>query len=359
MAINLANKYSDKIAQHFAQTSFIKGMTSNEYDFVGVKSLKIYTLATVAMNDYNRNASANRYGEPSEIQDTFQELVMKRDRSFVGVIDKGNDAEQMGVKNAMRWLRIQMDEKVTPESDKYAFSQFIMNAGKVAAIEEALDKDNVVGYLAEAMAYLDDKGVPYVGRTIYINTSTYSMLRQAPEFIGVDKLGEKALSKGVVGEFMGAKVVRVPNAYLANGTYFLITYKESVMFPWKISDTKLHEDPPGINGAQIEGRFNYDAFVLGAKADGVYVGADAAYALNAPEITCSAPGTSDMVISCEDAQTILYTIDGSDPRYSPDALTYSGAVSTADWAGDVTVKAVGYKQGKQTSDVTEVTYTVG
>ena len=42
MAINLASKYSDQIAEVFTRSSFIKGKTAETFDLTGVKTLKVY-----------------------------------------------------------------------------------------------------------------------------------------------------------------------------------------------------------------------------------------------------------------------------------------------------------------------------
>ncbi len=42
MAINLASKYSDQIAEVFTRASFIKGKTAKTSDLTGVKTLKVY-----------------------------------------------------------------------------------------------------------------------------------------------------------------------------------------------------------------------------------------------------------------------------------------------------------------------------
>ena len=47
MAINLASKYSDQIAEVFTRSSFIKGKTAETFDLTGVKTLKVYTPITV------------------------------------------------------------------------------------------------------------------------------------------------------------------------------------------------------------------------------------------------------------------------------------------------------------------------
>ena len=62
-----------------------------------------HNINTVPLNDYNRGASANRYGEPAEVGDTVQELTMTQDKSFSGVIDKGNNMDQSINKAGKFW----------------------------------------------------------------------------------------------------------------------------------------------------------------------------------------------------------------------------------------------------------------
>ena len=93
MAINLATKYSDEIASTFSRGSFVKGKTATTFDLTGVKTLKVYTPVTVDEVDYVREG-ANRYGSPTEMQDTVQELTMTQDKAFTLTIDKGNNLDQ-------------------------------------------------------------------------------------------------------------------------------------------------------------------------------------------------------------------------------------------------------------------------
>ena len=122
MAINLASKYSDQIAEVFTRASFIKGKTAETYDLTGVKTLKVYTPITVEEVDYDRDGGLKRYGDVTEMQDVVQELTMTQDKAFTLTIDKGNNIDQNLVKNAADMLRLQLNEKSTPAADKYASS---------------------------------------------------------------------------------------------------------------------------------------------------------------------------------------------------------------------------------------------
>ena len=98
MAINLASKYSDQIAEVFTRSSFIKGKTAETFDLTGVKTLKVYTPITVEEVDYDRDGGLGRYGAVTEMQDVVQELTMTQDKAFTLTIDKGNNLDQNLVK---------------------------------------------------------------------------------------------------------------------------------------------------------------------------------------------------------------------------------------------------------------------
>ena len=110
MAINYASKYSDKVIERFNLQSLTGKGLNTDYDWSGVQTVTAYSIPTVSMNDYDRTAASNRYGSPAELQDTKQDMTLTKDRSFTFTIDKGNLTEQMGVKEAGKCVRRQIDE---------------------------------------------------------------------------------------------------------------------------------------------------------------------------------------------------------------------------------------------------------
>ncbi len=320
MAINLATKYATKIANVYTLGSLVADKTSKEWDFSGVKSVKIYTPQTVEPVDYQRNGTS-RYGTPVEMADVVQEMSMTQDKSFSLVIDKGNNTEQVMTKNAAKMLKLQTNERMIPMVDKYALSQFVKYAGFVKGITKPT-KTSIISEISNAAQALDDARVPQTDRYLYLSGEMYSLVRTSGEFLGLESLGEKALAKGIVGEIFGAKIVKVPTDYLPKNTFFVLTHKNAVVVPYKIRDAKLHQDPPGISGALLEGRSNFDAFVVGARCNGVYAAVLEDEVAAIPEI-----GVSDgnAVITCASGDAeIFYTTDGTDPRYSDTATKYAG-----------------------------------
>ena len=69
MAVNLAKKYAKEIDQLYTLGSLTKAAFGMKYDFIGVKTVAVYTLTSQALVDYTRTG-ANRYGSPAELQDT-------------------------------------------------------------------------------------------------------------------------------------------------------------------------------------------------------------------------------------------------------------------------------------------------
>ena len=247
MAINLASKYSDQIAEVFTRASFIKGKTAETYDLTGVKTLKVYTPITVEEVDYDRDGGLKRYGDVTEMQDVVQELTMTQDKAFTLTIDKGNNLDQNLVKNAADMLRLQLNEKSTPAADKYAFKRFVTMAGSI--VESAKPtKANIISKIADASQELDDALVPDDNRYLYLTSEMYKLVCTSDEFAGVDVLARQSIAKGVCGEVFGMNVVRVPKSYLPEDVYFLVAHKDAVLMPYKIADAKVHEDPVGVSG---------------------------------------------------------------------------------------------------------------
>lgn len=269
--INLATKYSKQVQERFYQESLTQSSFSKDLDmeFTGVKSVKVYDIGTAPMNNYTRTGT-NRYGNPAELEDNIQEFIMTQDRSFTFTIDKGNNMEQNMVKNAGKAMRRQLREVVTPEIDKYRFAKWAAGAGTTIT-GSAPTKANIFSGLVDAKATMDNKLVPQTNRTLYCGVSYYKTLVQCAEYLAIDKLGAKAITKGKVGEILGMDVKMVPDTYLPENVLFMIIYKDSAISPVKLHEYNLHKDPPGISGYLAEGRFIYDAFVKDTKKDGILV----------------------------------------------------------------------------------------
>lgn len=311
--INLHLKFADKLPKFFTAKSIVAGRLNQNYEFTGVKTIMLTIPQTVPLNDYKRSGT-NRYGDPQEIQDTVQELTIIPDRSFTLTVDKGNNTEQGMLKSAGRMLKLELEQRCVPESDKYTLTKLANKAGTIVQVAGPT-KETIADLISDGTAVLDEAEVPETNRTLYITPTVYKLLKHSSLYVGNNELGEKAVLKGQVGEYDNMPVVKAPKSRMPENVYFMIVHKDSACAPMKISETKLHKDPPGISGDLIEGRFIYDAFVLEPTAMGIYV------AVAKTATVCKVPtiDASTGVITPDTECTAYYTTDGSDPRYSASA----------------------------------------
>jgi len=268
MAINYAEKYSAKVDERFKLASLVGAVVNRDYDFTGVKTVKVYSIDTAAMKDYTRSGNS-RYGTPADLQDTVQELTITQDRAFTYVVDKGDESEQAGAKNAGVALRRQLDEVVIPEYDKYVISKIVAGAGttETAAITEA----NAYDAFLDGIVALDEAKVPTVGRVVLATPAYCKSIKLDPAFVKNSDLGQKITLTGQFGEIDGVPVIKVPSSYFPANVQFVITHPVATTAPVKLNEYKTHQDPPGISGDLAEGRTLYDAFVLNNKKAAIYV----------------------------------------------------------------------------------------
>lgn len=349
MAINLTTKFQSKVAERFTLRSLTDPFAGKDYDFSGEKSIKIYSVDSVPVGDYTRSGTA-RFGALIELGDTVQEMTMTQDKGFTFSVDKGNNAEQLNIKQVTQRLRQNWDERATPLIDQYRFHKWVNGAGLMSTESAELTKSNVVEKIMEGTAAMSNKLVPLTNRTLFIKESVYIKVKLASEIVGIDNLGGKSVAAGVVGEIDGMKIVRVPDSYLPAGVNFLIKYKNSTVDPMKLKTLRVQKEPMGIDGDVAECRFMHDSFVLGTKVNGLYVDVAAANAAATPTITITSNKAT--VASTTGSAVIKYTLDGTDPKTSPTAATYSAEVTMT---SGQTIRAYASKSGLLNSGVAEAT----
>lgn len=269
MAINLASKYSDKVVERFTQKALTDKGLNKDYDWTGVKTVTVYSIPTVALGDYTRTGTS-RYGTPTELQDTKQDLTISKDRSFSITIDKGNNSEQMGIKEAGKVLARQVDEVITPEIDTYRLNVWAtatqtQTTGAAAAVTSA----NAYTLLLNAQEKLDENLVPTEGRLLYCTPAFYNFIKLDPNFIKASDIAQDMLKKGQVGEIDGVAVIKVPTTKMPTKTAFILIHPSCSCSPLKLEDYKVHDNPPGINGKLLEGRIIYDCFVFDTKGKAI------------------------------------------------------------------------------------------
>ncbi len=272
MAIDLAEKFLPYVDEKFTQESKKSLLTNNDFNWSGAKTVKAYKITTATMTDYDRSgtgANASRYGAVQGLDATTEDFTLTKDRSFTFAIDKLDVDETARQLQAAAALERQIREIVIPEIDSYIYDVICDNAGTTATAA-ALTTTNIYEEILKASQTLDDANVPETSRVLVVTPATYSIMKQCKDIILDTEIGNNMRLKGVIGMLDGASVVKVPSSRLPENFGFMLVHPSATIAPIKLEDYKVHEDPPGISGSLVEGRINYDAFVLDNKAKGIY-----------------------------------------------------------------------------------------
>lgn len=338
MALDYTVKYASKIAERFKKGSITNGAAGNEYEFTGARAVKIYSMVNADLVDYQRGGS--RFGNVTDLEYTTQEMVCTQAKAFTKHLEVLDNSDIAVESAAGKFLRMELDEVVTPTMDKYRLKKWTMGAATLKQMSAEPTKSTIVGDIMALKGDMGDNLVPDTNLTLYIKTKYFVMLKQADAVVGLDGMGTRAVEKGVVGTFDGMKVVPVPASWLPDGVYFLIKSKGSTADPVKLAQYDVIRKAVGFSGPVVQGLAYYDSFVIGAKNVGIGVAGSSAAVLNAPVLSISSHKVTAGSVS---GVTFYCTVDGSDPRCSTTrkVLDTAGVTLTE---GQV-LRAIGEKDG--------------
>ena len=195
--------------------------------------------------------------------------ALPEDRSFSFVIDRLDMDETGAVLKAAKCLARQQREVVIPEIDAYTYGIMCTDAGtKPDAV--ALTATNIYDEICKASAALDDAEVPETNRVLVVSPDTYRIMKKCKEIVLEADIGQNLRLQGVVSNLDGAAVQKVPANRLPAKFGFMLCHPLACTAPVKLSSAVPHENPPGVSGWLVEGRYNYGAFVTDNKKKGIY-----------------------------------------------------------------------------------------
>lgn len=267
MAVDYAVKYSSDVDEAFALASLTQGAVNDKYTFDGVETVKVYSVMTAPMNDYQMEGT-KRYGDPNGLSNKLQTMKLEQDRSFTFTIDRKDFDDTMYTMEAGKALARQIELEVTPEVDIYRFSKIVAGAGTTKTA--AISKTNAYETFLDGVTALNDLKVPMVGRIAYVSSAFFKAIRLDESFIKASDLAQNMLIKGQVGMIENIPLIYVPSTYLPENCGFFITHPIATVGPVKLAEYKVHDKPQGVSGWLVEGRVRYDAFVLDNKKNAIY-----------------------------------------------------------------------------------------
>ena len=273
MSVNLATKFLPYVDEQFSTESKKALLTNQDFEWSGAHTVKVYKVSTSQMNDYGRNGPAegnwSRYGAVADLDASTEELTLKKDRSFTFAVDKLDEDETAQALSAASALARQNREVTIPEVDAYTYGVMCANAGTAPEAVE-LTAENIYNEILDGSQALDDAQVPEAQRVLAVTPATYALMKKCKDITMETDVGNELRLKGVLGILDGMTVQKIPASRLPAGFGFMIAHPCATVAPRKLEDFKVHQDPPGISGALVEGRVVYDAFVLDNKAKAIY-----------------------------------------------------------------------------------------
>ncbi len=273
MAVDLVTKFQPYTDEQFATESKKSLVTNQDLDWTGAHTIKVYKITTSQMNDYGRNGPAqgnwSRYGAVADLDATTEEFALTKDRSFTFTIDKLDTDETAQQLAAATALARQNREVVIPEVDTYTFGVMCAKAGHKPTAK-ALNATNIYTEILAASEALDTAEAPETGRVLVVTPAVYVLMKKCKDIVMETDVGNDLRLKGVIGILDGMNVQKIPANRLPAGFGFMVAHPVATVAPVKLEDYTIHENPPGISGALVEGRICYDAFVLDNKAKAIY-----------------------------------------------------------------------------------------
>ena len=270
MAMNYAEKYSAQVDERFKLGALTTGLVNQNYDWLGVETVKVFSIPTVGMNDYSLTGTS-RYGTPSELGNEVQEMKITQDKSFTFTIDRKSHDDTMMTMEAGRALRRQIDEVVIPAVDEYRLAKIVAGAAAGNTATQAITKSNAYEEFLKVQEILDNKKIPNGGRVVVVTPAYLNMIKLDETFTKKGDMATQIALNGIVGEIDGVPAIKVPTSYLPANVDFVITNSLVTPAPVKLQEYKIHTDAPGISGWLVEGRVRFDAFVLNEKKDAIGV----------------------------------------------------------------------------------------
>lgn len=323
---NLAQKYETKLDQRFAEASLTDKWCGSDYTFDGVNAIKVWTHGPANINTYTLNPAqgVSRFGQIHEVEDELNTYQLTQKFSFNESFDDTNNMDQMFTKKANAYLKQVWDEQVVPDVDAYRLKTWAEGAGQGDAGNAALTKSNVVKQLLLGHAALSNKRAPRKNRVTFITETLAVETKLASELGNNQTWTGKAIINGQIGDLNGYPVVSVPDDLMPAGVQFMIKYKSSTIDPMKMRMLRTITNSENVAGVLMQGLWRYDSFVLANKANGIYVYSSAGKVANP---TFSATGNAVSITCTTSGAVIKYTTDGTNPKTSSTAKTYSEAVT--------------------------------
>ena len=286
--IALAEKYLpilDEIYKAGAKSSILD-TAAERVRWEGAKKAYLFNTEMVGLAGYSRNAGF----VPGDVNTGWEDYEITQDRGRSFMVDAMDNDETLGM--AFGTLVGEFERtQVIPELDAYRFAKYAGAAAVSQVKTETPTAATILGLIDDATAALDDAEVPYEGRILFVNPSTYKFIKGGVTRMvmnrddnvnyNVEMFNDMQVITVPSGRFNTAVTINNSTTSAGAGGYTAsgdaINYM--IVHPSAILQVVKHQIPrifsPEVNQEADAWKFDYrvyhDCWVKDQKTNGIYV----------------------------------------------------------------------------------------
>lgn len=257
--------------------------------FTGANTVNLFTLETMAMGNYDRNAGF----VPGDVNGQWVPYVLEIDRGRSFMVDALDNDESMGMAFG-GLLSVVERQHVVPEVDATRFAAYASGADASQVVSATITSGaDAVAAIDAATVAMDNSEVPYEGRILFVNPTFYGYLkagitrmvmnRDRNVDYNVEMYNDMRIISVPQTRFYTAIDLAAPTASNAAGGYAKGSSADDINFmivhPSAVLQVMKHYVPrifsPAVNQEadawKLNMRYAHGAWVKSQKTKGIYV----------------------------------------------------------------------------------------
>ena len=291
-SISLASRYLpilDEIYKAGSKTAILDTLQDRVRWDNDTHTFYLFETSMVGLGDYDRNDGYVR----GDVTTNWRAYAPQWDRARQFLLDVEDNLESMSMAFgtlASEFMRLH----VIPETDALRFATYANGAAAANKQTESLSTSSAtIASIDDATAALDDAEVPYEGRILFVNPTTYKLIkggitrmienRERDIDYNVEIYNDMRVITVPSGRFNTQITLAQPTAHDGAGGYtaagdtinYMIVHPSAVMQAVKLATPRIFS--PAVvqqaNAWQYDFRQYHGAWVKAQKTNGIYVSA--------------------------------------------------------------------------------------
>jgi len=253
---------------------FAPYVSDNGYKHVDVQTVRVLSIANGTIADYNEASATAPFGSATLVVPDEQLLTLAYNKSMLLRIQK-TQMQDIPVSQFSKEVALQnADEVFVPAHDAYSLAKLVAArpVGNKVLFNATAGNTDLKLQFARFIRKITTQGGNIGSVIAWVASDIAAQIGALINWTGSDA-GYGDGKKGYLGTLAGARVVEVPDAYLA-GVLAVAADKRAIVYVTPKMDPKgdgmtVIEKVPGFGGIEIQLRDRGDTFVLNKKARNV------------------------------------------------------------------------------------------